>query len=284
LTDRPGLWHVPILAGLFVGLALGLIYTWLIEPVQYYDTPPDRLRADLTEEYILLICEAYAADEDWTATQKRLATLDDPDIAATILDLTERAIEQGKPVSTIRHLASVAAGLGVSNPSLAFFLPTRPASPSPTAPRAMATFTPTPPALPTVTATPLPTSPPTFTPQPSPTPSLRYRLLAQQQICDHTRPDPLLQIIIRDAEGNGISGEQVTVSWDGQETTLFSGFKPELGSGYSDLVIQPDISYAVSLASGSESVSGIQTSPCTSSEGPRLLSIRLIFEEITPSS
>lgn len=281
--NRQTLWHVPVLAGLALGVALGLIYTWLIAPVQYYDTAPDRLRAELKDGYILLICEAYAADEDWATAQRRLAGLGDPDIATTILDLAERAIEQGKPVSTIRRLAAVATQLGASTPALAYFMPTRPATPSPTPHTAMATFTPTLPPLPTVTLTPAPTTLPTLPPQPSPTPRWRYELLAQQQICDADRPEPLLQIIVRDFEDDDVSGESVIITWDGQETSLITGFKPELGRGYADLIMAPEISYAVHLAAGSDQVSDIQTSPCTSRSGPRLLSIRLTFKEITVS-
>lgn len=276
-------WPILVLIGLAAGVALGLIYTWLIEPVQYYDTPPNHLRSDLRDEYVLLISEAYAADEDWAAAQRRLASLEEPDIAAAILDVTERAIGDGKSVNSIRHLAHLAYDLGVSRPSLAFFQPTRPSSPSPTTHRIVATFTPTVQPLPSPTAVPLPTASPTFTPLPSPTPRLHYRLLARQQICDQDHPDPLLQVIVNDSEGEGVSGEQIVVSWNDQETTLFSGLKPELGTGYADLAIQPDTSYAVRLASGSETVGELETGPCTSTRGSQLLSIRLIFEEIAPA-
>ncbi len=277
------LWPLFLLSGLALGLSLGLVFTWLIDPVQYYDTPPDHLRADLNDEYILLICEAYAADHDWVAAQRRLASLDDPDIAAAILDVTERAIASGKPISTIRHLASMAAELGISSPSLAYFLPTLPANPSPTVQQAIATFTPTAPPMPTVTMTPQPTPQPTETPQPTLTPSLHYKLLAQQQICDQDHPDPLLQVVVTDSQGDGVSGERIVVSWTDHETSLYTGFKPELGSGYGDLIIEPGISYAVRLAAGSETVSDIQTDSCTSGTGTQLLSIRLIFEEIRSS-
>jgi hypothetical protein len=279
--QRPTLWHVPILAGLLLGVVLGLIYTWLIAPVQFYDTAPDRLRPDLKEAYILLICEAFAADGDWPTARRRLDGLGDPNIADTILELAERAIEEGQPVSTVRHLAAVATELGAENPALAFFMPTRPVTPSPPPPTLLATFTPTQPPAPTATATPPPTSMPTLTPEPTPTPGWRFELLAQQQICDPDRPQPAIQVIVRDADGEDISGVEAMISWDGRESTIITGFKPELGVGYADLIIEPEVSYAVHLADGSEEVSGIRTSSCTSRDGLRLLSTRLIFQEIS---
>jgi hypothetical protein len=206
--------------------------------------------------------------------------LGDADIATTILEMAERAIEEGESVSTVRHLAAVAAELGAKDPALAFFMPTRPVTPSPPPPTKLATFTPTHAPAPTATATSLPTPMPTLTPSPTPTPGWRYELLAQQQICDPDRPQPVIQVVVRDAAGEEISGAEVVISWEDKQSTLITGFKPELGIGYADLIILPEISYAVRLVEGSEEVSGIQTDSCTSRDGPRLLSTRLIFREI----
>ena len=87
-------------------------------------------------------------------------------------------------------------------------------------------------------------------------------------------------MVVRDAKGEDLSGVKVIISWDDKESTLITGFKPELGVGYADLIIVPEVSYAVRLVDGSEEVSGIHTDRCTSREGPRLLSTRLIFREI----
>lgn len=278
---QPTLWHVPLLSGLVLGLVLGLVYTWLIEPVQFYDTSPDRLREDLKREYILLISETYAADGDWHAAQERLADLGDPDIAHTLLQLTEQAIAEGRPVATVRHLAVLAARLGTSSPAVAAFVPTQSIRPTATPIAVLATFTPAP-ATPTPTPTATLTPSPTPTLQPTATPRLHYRLLAQQRICDADREEPLLQVVVRDAAGDGIAGVEVLVSWGAETARLFTGLKPELGRGYADLVMQPEISYAVRLAEGSEEVSGIRAAACNSSAGQRLLSTRVSFERITP--
>jgi len=290
--NRPTPWLIPIAAGLVLGVTLGLVYTWLITPVQYRDTSPDRLRPDLKAEYILLICETYAADGDWPAAQERLAELGDPDIATTILEMAERAIEQGNPVSTIRHLAAVASRQGVVSSAVAYFLPTRPPTRSPSPEIPTPTATPSPPPLPTATPSPRPTATPTASPveqptrrpQPTPTAALHYRLLVQQRICDADRPDPLLQIIVRDANEDGISGAEIVVTWGADSVRLFTGLKPELGHGYTDLIMEPGTFYAVRLAAGSEEVSGIHATPCTSRSGPRLVSVRLIFQKLASSS
>ena len=275
------LWHVPLLSGLVLGLVLGLVYAWLIEPVQYYDTSPDLLREDLKREYILLISETYAADGDWHAAQARLADLGDPDIAHTLLQLTEQAIAEGRPVATVRHLAALATRLGASSPAVAAFVPTRSIRPTATPLTVLATFTPAP-------ATPTPTPTVTLTPSPSPTlrptatPRLHYRLVAQQRICDAGREEPLLQVVVRDAAGDGIAGVEILVTWGDETARLYTGLKPELGRGYADLVMRPEASYAVRLAEGSAEASGIQAAACASSAGPRLLSTRVTFQRIAP--
>jgi hypothetical protein len=275
------LWHVPLLSGLVLGLVLGLVYTWVVDPVQYYDTAPDRLREDLKQEYIILISDTYAADGDWNAAQERLADLGDPDIAHTVLQLTEQVIADGRPVATVRHLAALAGQLGASSPAVAAFVPTRSVRATPTSVALIATFTPAP-ATPTPSPTLTPTPSPMPTIRPTATPVLLYRLLTQQRICDPDRDEPLLQVVVRDPGGAEIPGAEIVIAWGEETEHLFTGLKPELGLGYADLVMRAETTYAVRLAEGSEAASGIHASPCNSSNGPRLLSTRLIFERVTP--
>ena len=277
MSDR-GFWLAPILIGLALGVALGLTYTWGIAPVQYYDTAPDRLRADLKAEYILLIGEAYRSDGDWPAAQERLAQLNDPDIPDTLLEMTEGAIAAGKPLPAVRAVAELANRLGASSPAIAAFAPSglAPASPPPAA--VAVTFTP-PPATPS--PSPTPTMPaPTMTPLPTPTRQVAFRLLAQQLICDPDRPGPVLEIIVRDADGEPLGGVEVMVIWEQGMDRLVTGLKPELGRGYADFALEVERVYVVELAAGSDRAEEIQTAGCTSSQGPRWLSTRLIFEKL----
>jgi hypothetical protein len=276
-------WLFPILSGLALGIIAGLVYTWLIEPVHYTDTAPDRLRADAKKEYLLLICEAYAASDDWTATQERLAELQDPDIAATTLELAKEAIELGKPVSTIRHLAIVAGRLGASSPVVARFVPGQPPMPPATPTSTLPAIPPTVPPSATATPTPVPTALPTPAPHATPTPRPVFRLSSRQSICDVDRAEPLLQVLVRGTHGEDVSGAEVAVNWEAGSIRLITGFKPELGRGYTDMVMEPGISYTVFVAAGSEPVGGIRATPCRSSAGQRLLSTRLVFKESEPS-
>jgi len=273
---------VVLAASLALGVVLGLVYAWLIAPVHYVDTAPDRLRTDLKEEYIVLASEAFAADGDWPALEQRLGALHEPDWAGSVRTLAGKAIAEGRPVGVVRSLAVVAQRLGLEDPAFAPFAPL----PSPTVkatstPGALASQpSPTPPRLPSASATAWPTSTAPPPPRPTATPGVNYRLVTQQGICDPDRPEPLLQVVVRDSQGNHLPGVQVLVGWDGGSSRLHTGLKPELGWGYADLVMQADHVYQVRLAAGSEIVNGISASPCNSRAGERLLSIRLIFERI----
>ncbi len=60
---------------LILGVALGLLYGWVISPVQYVDTTPDTLRADYRADYVLMVAEAYQTEQDASLSARRLAIL-----------------------------------------------------------------------------------------------------------------------------------------------------------------------------------------------------------------
>ena len=70
------------------GITLGLVYGWVINPVQYVDTSPDTLRADYKTDYVLMVAEAYRAEGDLGQAVRRLAILG----SAAPLDLVQQAI------------------------------------------------------------------------------------------------------------------------------------------------------------------------------------------------
>ena len=60
---------------ILVGVALGLAYGWIINPVKYVDTSPDTLRADYKTDYVLMVAEAYHKENDVALAVRRLAFL-----------------------------------------------------------------------------------------------------------------------------------------------------------------------------------------------------------------
>jgi hypothetical protein len=62
---------------ILVGAGLGLIYGWLIQPVEYVETTPDTLRVDYKTDYVLMVAEAYEGEKDLEMAMRRLALLGD---------------------------------------------------------------------------------------------------------------------------------------------------------------------------------------------------------------
>lgn len=57
------------------GLGLGLLYGWVISPVQFLDTTPDTLRIDYQTDYVLMTAEAYNDEQDIQLALRRLGFL-----------------------------------------------------------------------------------------------------------------------------------------------------------------------------------------------------------------
>jgi hypothetical protein len=58
-----------------LGIALGLVYGWVIDPIEYTDVPPNILRVDYRADYVLMVAEAYQKEADSETAARRLAVL-----------------------------------------------------------------------------------------------------------------------------------------------------------------------------------------------------------------
>ena len=62
-----------IILALLVGVGIGITYGWYIDPVDYFDLPPDSLRADYQADFVLMTAEAYRSEQDPGLAARRLA-------------------------------------------------------------------------------------------------------------------------------------------------------------------------------------------------------------------
>ncbi len=62
-----------ILLAVAAGFGLGLLYGWVIDPIEFVDLTPDTLRADYRADYILMVAEAYQMEKDTDLAARRLA-------------------------------------------------------------------------------------------------------------------------------------------------------------------------------------------------------------------
>lgn len=88
--------HWYLLTGLLIGIAAGLIITWLLFPVVYQDTLPASLAPAYKEIYRSTIAQVYAVTGDFERAASRLALLEDEDIIFTLGVQAQRALADGQ--------------------------------------------------------------------------------------------------------------------------------------------------------------------------------------------
>jgi hypothetical protein len=80
-------WQVVLaVAGFIMGVVSGLVYGWLIDPVEYVDTQPYSLRIDYQTDVILMVASIYARELDTEAAIDRLSLLEQEDIGNLLAD------------------------------------------------------------------------------------------------------------------------------------------------------------------------------------------------------
>ncbi|MBI3160279.1 MAG: hypothetical protein HYZ26_11840 [Chloroflexi bacterium] len=277
-----------LVTGLLIGLALGLVYAWVLVPVELIDTSPQSLRADFQDDYRALVAAAFVASGDLGRARARLALLNDPDPARTLAMLAQRTLAEGGPADTARALGLLAAALGSGGlPPEATSHETPPpetpgaataaATPSATL-DAPASGTPDagPTGRPTRTVTPTPTRTPT------PTQGPPFQLQERAPVCDPNLDPALIQVFVFDAAGAPVPGVEVLVTWAGGQDTFFTGLKPEFGLGYADFQMSAGVVYTLQLAAGGDPVPNLSpSSDCPPAEDGRAVpgSWRLVFRQ-----
>ncbi len=108
------------IAGLALGLAVGLLYGWVLSPVQYVDTSPDVLREDFRSDYVLMTAEAYSAEGDLARARMRLAALGSEPPLNYVVAAIDYGLENGYSPSDLQTLNRLAVDLRASpaNPEI----------------------------------------------------------------------------------------------------------------------------------------------------------------------
>ena len=287
--------------GLVIGLALGLVYTWGIAPVEPVNTYPALLRADYRWDWIRLAALSYVADGDLDLARARLDGLEQEDVAGAIQALIEEHAAAGRLADTLRRLTTLAEALDVHTPAMLVYLHTpmllpsfTPTSFHPHTPTPSPTSTPSPtPTLPrastsTLSPIPTPTSKPTRTPRPlTPTPTSPppFQLTQQEQICEPGQA-PHIEVVVRDEHETGLDGVVVWLMWPGGADRAVTGLKPRNGAGYADFDVEPGVSYALGIGElGMPLVTDLRIESCPARKGkePLLGSWRIVVRGFRPS-
>lgn len=282
------IWGV-LIVGLLLGLAGGLIYTWFLAPVQYYDTYPPLLSAQYRQEWIKMVSWAYAADPNSERTAARLQDLDPDEVRVAMGDVLELAVAEGTPLTVLQRLAQLAQAHGVNAPAVAIYargeIPPAVAMPESSPPPATATSSP-----PTATPTRTPFTP---TQTPSPTPPAQVSVspftIVTQTLSCQTVPTISVSLELSRTVQEGrreyqelveLPMREVWLIWDGGADRALTGLKPQQGLGYADFAVEPERSYNLYIDSPTgPPILTIQIEPCPPDEGvgwvSRFLKLRM---------
>jgi hypothetical protein len=113
---------IKIAAALAAGIALGILYGWVVDPIEYTDVTPSILREDYRVDYVLMTAEAYQREFDPESAARRLAILGSESpavIAASALDYASRNGFTQQEIIALQSLLTAMQGYqpqGMNNP------------------------------------------------------------------------------------------------------------------------------------------------------------------------
>jgi len=286
-----------ILLTLLAGLGLGLAYAWVISPLRVVASDPIALRADFKDQFRSAIAAAFVATSNLPRTEARLSLLGDSDVVEALNSQAQRMIASGE-FAQADQLATLAIAL--ENDNVLAVLPTHTSDDAGTIEPESSTIFPQPSEdlpfqlteTPEVFDTPVaetqgvetqavvlnPTPRPTRTPVP--TLGAPFVLIAQDPVCDSTFPEGLLQVVVFNSTRRQVTGAKIIITWENGEDQFFTGLKPEIGNGYADFVMSPNITYTLRLAAGSDIASELIAPTCQNPSGEAFLGgIKLTFQQ-----
>lgn len=250
------------LLGLVVGLAAGLYYTWMVNPVQYYNSLPSLMRSDYRADWIKMSALAYAQDGNLARAEARLNGLNRQEVQQQVARVLDEAVALERPLPLLQRLASLASHYGADTPTVRIYAQSTPTAetPSPTpSPTETPTATPTPTLTPTTTPRPTATATPTprytATPRPTPTPLViavpDYTVVSLERLCE-VQPRVLVTltesvtVTVRGqprSELRPLPGLTLWLISGNQTNRAVTGLRPDINPGYADFVVQPNTIY-----------------------------------------
>jgi hypothetical protein len=114
--DERGNWY--LITGLILGILLGVLYSKVIQPVQYTDTSPSSLLEEYKEKYRILVASAYEANGDLVRAKARLGLLKDENSYRIVAEQAQKMLADGCSAEEARALGILAVALGEELPTV----------------------------------------------------------------------------------------------------------------------------------------------------------------------
>jgi hypothetical protein len=97
---------------LAIGFGIGLLYGWVIDPVEYVDTLPESLRDDYKTDYVLMVAEEYQSTRDLATARQRLSILGDASPENLVEGAMFFAVQSGYTPTDLGLLRDLSDSLG----------------------------------------------------------------------------------------------------------------------------------------------------------------------------
>ena len=108
---------IRFLIAIGIGAAIGLYYSWAVNPVQVVDTTPDSLRLDYRSDYVLMVAEIYQIEKNPEAAAARLGRLGQEPAPQIVQQAVIFAEQTGSPPLDINLLVQLRDALQTWNPA-----------------------------------------------------------------------------------------------------------------------------------------------------------------------
>ncbi|MEA3351768.1 MAG: hypothetical protein U9Q82_14220 [Chloroflexota bacterium] len=96
---------------ILIGIGIGLLYAWVLNPVEYVDTTPNSLRGDYQSDYVLMVAEVYQVEQDPTLAVQQLAFLGNKTPLKMVQGAIDFGNQEGYPKADLAVLKKLLQGL-----------------------------------------------------------------------------------------------------------------------------------------------------------------------------
>lgn len=96
---------------LIIGFGVGLLYGWVINPVEYVDTVPESLSEAYQADYVLMIAETYHAEKDLALAVQRLTFLGEASPESILQQAMDFAVRENYAPSDLGLLRDLSDAL-----------------------------------------------------------------------------------------------------------------------------------------------------------------------------
>jgi hypothetical protein len=107
---------IKIIIAAAIGIAMGILYGWVIDPVEFTNLTPSLLREDYRADYVLMVAEAYHGEIDADNAARRLAVLSSEAPSVVVTNTLDYAHVNGFTENEITQLQQLLTAMQTYQP------------------------------------------------------------------------------------------------------------------------------------------------------------------------